>query len=131
MATKKCPNGHQYDSSIYGDNCPFCPSGASEGASSHEPTRVNPVGFGAVAEERPTVPVNNIAPTPAANNNGGRTVIRTANNDSCDANYDGRKMVAVLVSRSINPLGEVFKIYEGRNIIGRGTSCDITIVKMF
>ena len=25
MATKKCPNGHQYDSSIYGDNCPFCP----------------------------------------------------------------------------------------------------------
>ena len=27
MATKKCPNGHQYDSSIYGDNCPFCPSG--------------------------------------------------------------------------------------------------------
>lgn len=24
MATKKCPNGHQYDTSIYGDNCPFC-----------------------------------------------------------------------------------------------------------
>ncbi len=33
MATKKCPNGHQYDSGIYGDNCPFCPE------SSH--TRVN------------------------------------------------------------------------------------------
>ena len=29
MATKKCINGHQYDSSIYGDNCPFCPSSHS------------------------------------------------------------------------------------------------------
>ena len=127
MATKKCPNGHQYDSSIYGDNCPFCPSGASEGASSHEPTRVNPVGFGISAEEKPTVPVvNKVTPSPV-NDNGGRTVIRPANNDANDSTCEGRKMVAVLVSRSINPLGEVFKIYEGRNIIGRGTSCDITI----
>ena len=27
MATKKCPNGHIYDPNVYGDNCPFCPSG--------------------------------------------------------------------------------------------------------
>lgn len=39
MATKKCPNGHQYDSSIYGDNCPFCPQ------SGH--TQVNMPGIGA------------------------------------------------------------------------------------
>lgn len=34
MATKKCINGHLYDPTIYGDNCPFCPS--SNGA-----TKVN------------------------------------------------------------------------------------------
>ncbi len=26
MATKTCPIGHQYDSDIFGDDCPFCPS---------------------------------------------------------------------------------------------------------
>ena len=25
MATKTCKNGHAYDASIYGQNCPFCP----------------------------------------------------------------------------------------------------------
>ena len=24
MATNKCPNGHQYNSNIFGDKCPFC-----------------------------------------------------------------------------------------------------------
>lgn len=27
MPKKVCPNGHIYDSSIYGDECPLCPKG--------------------------------------------------------------------------------------------------------
>ena len=33
----------------------------------------------------------------------------------------------VLVSYSVDPMGEVYKIYEGRNIIGRAPACDIAI----
>lgn len=30
MPKKVCPNGHIYDSSIYGDDCPLCPKGDNE-----------------------------------------------------------------------------------------------------
>ena len=30
MPKKVCPNGHIYDSSIYGDECPLCPKGGEE-----------------------------------------------------------------------------------------------------
>ena len=30
MPKKVCPNGHIYDSSIYGDECPLCPKGGNE-----------------------------------------------------------------------------------------------------
>ena len=124
MATKKCPNGHQYDSSIYGDKCPFCPD------SNH--TRVN---------SGTDVPTVGAAPTVDASYNptqataqytpdipgDGRTVIRPLNAGETGAmNPDGgRKLVGMLVSYSANVAGEVYKIYEGRNIIGRSPSADI------
>lgn len=121
MATKKCPNGHQYDSSIYGDNCPFCPSASSM----H--TVVNDFGGKTkVAEqptsEKPTVPFNGNQ----NNVGGGATVIRRVGGDS-SANVEGRRLVGMLVSYNTNPLGEVFKLYEGRNILGRAADCDIVI----
>jgi pSer/pThr/pTyr-binding forkhead associated (FHA) protein len=39
----------------------------------------------------------------------------------------GRKVVGVLVSYDTNPRGDVFRIYEGRNIIGRDRTCDVCI----
>lgn len=30
MPKKVCPNGHIYDLSIYGDECPLCPKGGEE-----------------------------------------------------------------------------------------------------
>ena len=29
MPKKVCPNGHIYDSSIYGEECPLCPKGGN------------------------------------------------------------------------------------------------------
>jgi len=40
---------------------------------------------------------------------------------------DDRKIVAVLVTYSWKPGGQLFAIREGRNIIGRGSDCDVSI----
>lgn len=39
----------------------------------------------------------------------------------------GRRVVAVLVTYSWKPEGQIFPIREGRNLIGRGEECDIRI----
>lgn len=137
MATKKCPNGHQYDSSIYGDNCPFCPE------SSH--TRVNP-GYGSTQATvappaMPTAGINNnpynqmqetaaTRPMQDFNNQpiaGGHTVIRTLEGPGNPNVEGGRKVVGILITYSTNPAGDVYKIYEGRNMIGRNNTNDIVI----
>lgn len=122
MATKKCPNGHQYDSSIYGDNCPFCPSLEVEGH-----TQVcDDMGGG---ETKATSDWNNsegYKPTMKMDEpGGGHTVIRTVGGGQQNQG-DGRRMVGILVSYSQNSAGEVYKIYEGRTVIGRDHSCDIS-----
>lgn len=121
MATKKCPNGHQYDSSIYGDNCPFCPSGHThvnnDSESETKATMANGIG-GATGATGAMAPMND-------DFGGGHTVIRNLNGTGVSNPDGGRRIVGVLVSYSANPAGEVYKIYEGKNIIGRGNDCDI------
>ncbi len=127
---KKCPNGHQYDANIYGDSCPFCPnptqinSGAPNGGGR---TQINPVNGDPTVlgggTSGATIPINN--PSPAPNGNGGHTVIRPVGG-SGDSSNTGRKVVGVLVSYSVNPCGEVYKLYEGRNTLGRDITNDIS-----
>ena len=86
MATKKCPNGHQYDSSIYGDNCPFCPSQTSAHTVVNNPTE----GKTKVADyptEKPTIPSN----PQGFNAGGGATVIRRVGGDT-STGADGRHL---------------------------------------
>jgi hypothetical protein len=40
---------------------------------------------------------------------------------------EGKKLVGFLVSYSLNPLGEFFPIFEGRNYVGRESSSNICI----
>lgn len=124
MATKKCPNGHQYDSSIYGDNCPFCPSSTSTHTvmnDSSSKTKVTGPTSGP-STEAPTVPFSNNS----SSSNGGATVIRRVNGGE-GSDVSGRRLVGMLVSYDTNPLGEVFKVFEGRNILGRAADCDLVI----
>lgn len=144
MAKVKCSRGHIYDSAIYGDNCPFCPSGTvvndAEGSAKggqHTGTQVNSATGTMVNEDGKTQPVNKNAgvgvdPTiqmgsePYNGGPVGGTVIRPAGGS--DANVpNGRRVVAVLTSYDINPLGEVYKIYEGRNYIGRDITSDVCL----
>lgn len=133
MAKRTCVNGHQYESNIYGDNCPFCPSQESK-------THVNPTSsfsdegghtkvIGEETDLKKTELINdngggiNVPPM-----GGGATVIRRVGDKTGMSPVGGgRRVVGVLVTYSINPLGEVFKIYEGRNVIGRSPAVDIPV----
>lgn len=121
MATKQCTNGHHYDAAIYGDNCPFCPSGNKTKVNS---TKLNSGSTVVVnGSDNPTdvwpVTENKTEPyTPG----GGATVIKTKT-----GNAVGRKLVGLLVSYDQTPNGEVYRIYEGRNVVGRRATCNIPI----
>ena len=125
MATKKCPNGHQYDSSIYGDNCPFCPSADKTKVNQDYMTGktkvVNDPSTGGTTE---TVKING-SEKPMG---GGGTVIRHINPSGATGLAGGnRRIVGILVSYTLNPMGEVYNVYEGKNTIGRAPTCDIPI----
>lgn len=123
MATKKCANGHLYDPAIYGDKCPFCPSPTGS-------TKVNTdfqEGLGTKVlggdEPKPTETIG-INGNDAA---GGATVIRHVGGTATGETgvSENRRLVGLLVSYSANPIGEVYKVYEGRTTIGRDRTCDI------
>jgi hypothetical protein len=121
MAKKQCSRGHIYDSAIYGDNCPFCPSqssGGTTGGNFGEKTELNSEGrtqVGGTQSAVPTIPMDS---------GGGRTIIRPAQGGIASS---GKKLVGLLVTYSTNPNGQVFNIFEGKNFIGRDMPVDICI----
>lgn len=121
MATKKCSNGHQYDSSIYGDKCPFCPENSHTHVNSTSGPTASTMAndWGNTGETGATAPMQEDL-------GGGHTVIRNLNGTGMSNPDGGKKVVGVLVSYSSNPAGEVFKVYEGRTTIGRDQTCDIS-----
>ena len=127
MATKKCKNGHQYDSDIYGDNCPFCPSEHTRNVNDVNVQMRTKVSGDVDVRDAPTIPVsNNVNVQPQ----GGATVIRhisPSGSTELSMSSGNRRLVGLLVSYTTNPLGEVYKIYEGRNIIGRSADVDIPV----
>ncbi|MDE5981208.1 MAG: FHA domain-containing protein [Bacteroidaceae bacterium] len=120
MATKKCPNGHQYDSGIYGDNCPFCPSGHTHVNSGTESETWGTAGNGGMSNETGAT-----IPQPGNMGSGDTTFGYPLNGTDASNSTRDRRVVGILVSFSANEAGEVYKVYEGKNIIGRGNDCDI------
>lgn len=135
MARIKCSKGHVYDSAIYGDNCPFCPSGTGTSVNNNATvgtqgtpgtqangTQVNgSTQVGGTAAAGPTIPMGG-----AAGGNAGGTVIRPAAGGNTGT-PSGKRIVGLLVTYSTNPSGEVFNIYEGRNYVGRDAAADVRI----
>ena len=115
MATKVCKNGHHYDSSIYGDNCPFCPSDSGTRVSDSGETVINGgEEYTAPVDDKKTETYN---PTAGFDDyGGGHTIIRTAGGDD---NSGDRKIIGLLVTYNTKPSGEIFPLYEGRNVVGR------------
>jgi len=55
----------------------------------------------------------------------GGTIIASV--ETSDERKEGKKLVGFLVSYSLNPLGDFFPVFEGRNYIGRDNSSNICI----
>jgi hypothetical protein len=130
MAKKQCSRGHIYDSAIYGDNCPFCPSqdsggetvvaGGTTGGNFGGETQVSSEGRTQIAGTQvpsPTIPMDA---------GGGRTIIRPVGGGG-GIPSTGKKIIGILVTYSTNPNGQVFNIFEGKNFIGRDMPVDICI----
>lgn len=138
MAKRTCSNGHIYDSSIYGDNCPFCPSNGGGGTQLNDigggtvhndgngdgHTHLNDFGSSEVDYVEPTGPT---IPMGEGGQMGGGTKIHHVG-DGTNV-QQGRRLVGFLVSYKANPLGQAFNIYEGRNYVGSAATNDICIPK--
>lgn len=145
MPKKVCPNGHIYNSDIYGDECPICHQVATVTDSYTKPDTdmppFNPTGSAEghthiVAPQQQTSPkpfmVGGNATDPVGETKirkdslagGGKTIIRPAGGQPITK---GRKLVGFLVTYNRNPMGVSYNIYEGKNFIGRDTKCDIHI----
>lgn len=165
MAIVKCPNGHRFDTDIYGNTCPLCnivvgqggtqggnsthlnkptPSSSNmeSGGKSESPhtriggfagnsdprghTVINPhLGEAGNAQKSTSNTVGTVPPARNNSGNGMRTTIRRPNAQG--QMTEGRKLVGFLVCYNRFPNGKAFNIYEGRNYVGRDTSCDISI----
>ncbi|MDR1330712.1 MAG: FHA domain-containing protein [Tannerella sp.] len=136
MAKKTCIRGHIYDSSLYGDKCPHCPSqgtdtvindGRGNTAGIPGKTEVHPEGkthAGGASTNIPTILMGDAQAT--GGNAPGGTVIRPVDGGT-PTPAAGRKLTGLLVTYDATPDGQVFKLYEGRNIIGRDAASTVCI----
>lgn len=135
---KQCPNGHYYQ----GDQCPYCKS--TEMGNSNTSTKTVPFD-----DQSPTLPTDdqigtsnrnapqNIKVYPPRNVSKPRGTVTEFVEEVVSVSEDGskniqivpreRKLVGWLVSYTLHSLGVDFKLYEGRNIIGRDMDCNITV----
>lgn len=150
MATefKQCPNGHYYQ----GDSCPYCKNGNNAGqhnTSLKTEMYANAGMNGGAETSAKTVAFDNsngnsgnsetivagAQQQSSSNNYGNRTVFGdetetyTQNGTKVDGKIyrNTRKLVGWLVTYSHDAMGCDYKIFEGRNNIGRDMDCNITI----
>ncbi|MDR3267444.1 MAG: hypothetical protein LBT83_00020 [Tannerella sp.] len=130
IAKKTCSKGHIYDSAIYGDNCPFCPSMAeidtvvnnSRGSTVDDGAFYGDARDSYVFDERWLVGVRR----------DDKAAMREAYNMAVKYGCrigkitTNRKLVGLLVTSNISP-GDVFNIYEGENTVGCNATSDIYI----
>ena len=144
---KQCPNGHFYS----GVACPYCKtsvnpgvqpsqktqvfvSGGSIDSGEDAPTLVDSINSGGPMKTKvdgqPTHVGNPVRQAPTSN----RTMFGTETEDEDvpavsvnKAPRYGRKLVGWLVTYSHDELGTDYRLYEGRNTIGRDIDCNITV----
>lgn len=146
---KQCPNGHYYQ----GENCPYCKSSNQVGNGASSKTEIFVGGGYGYDYDGSTINVG----SGVSNGDTETIIMDGQTNSAIDVNLPpvhkhtvfgddeeeilgantphsanrtpshGRKLVGWLVTYSFDPLGADYKLYEGRNFIGRDADCNITI----
>ena len=144
---KQCPNGHYYQ----GATCPYCKNGGNVNVGSSTSAKTEVYGGGDSQAPTETMPGQGGGPTKTtvvdpntvvSNSRQPRPSSHTVFGDDYDTGFaspDGsttvaqggyretRKLVGWLVSYTLDAMGADFKLYEGRNVIGRDIDCNICV----
>lgn len=133
--TKTCVNGHNYDALL--NECPYCPSEdiktymSGNNTAGQDTYKTSPNLY-TPNEEKTIIDTSapTIKPSVRSNMDNDKTIISSPNSSpsvtpSSDANK--RKLVGWLVTFDMDECGTDFKLYEGRNRIGRKSENDIVL----
>ena len=128
---KQCEKNHFYKENL--DECPYCPKGNPSEPSGNAPTAIlnnnednstKTVVFGDQKPENVNPPKKDFDPT--------RTIVTPSkssdDSESEDLQISKRKLRGWLVTFDIEEFGTDYKIFEGRNLIGKKSTCDITVL---
>ena len=123
----KCANGHYYKEELA--SCPYCQSGnkPTELIDHKGKTQLHTE----IKEENKTrIVIPKITPEQSNNRTvfGKEVVDEIEGKKVVKTDYrNERKLVGWIVTYSFNEMGADFRLYEGRNIIGRDFDCNITV----
>lgn len=142
--TISCPNGHLFDGNIHGRICPICNvlcpqpeenpaqsqaraeeaeanlhAAASGEGSSEDPTQI----MGTMGKVKPAGSAEE--KTEIVHPHNGSQAPETAAEGGSEHAGSQRRLVGMLISYSGNSMGSIYRITEGRNVVGRGKECDI------
>ncbi len=128
---KQCEKNHFYKEDL--DECPYCPKGtvAEESGTvktailDNEDNSTKTVVFGNQKSENVDSLKKDFDPT--------RTIVTPSKSSEDSAKSDEvqiskRKLRGWLVTFDIEEFGTDYKIFEGRNLIGKKSTCDITVL---
>ena len=130
----RCPKGHYYKAAEF-DECPFCKAAETFGSAgeAEKPLSGETVPLSDDGATRLSAP---LPPAGGAEHAASATVLidHSVQKDPESGAFQViedtrgfRRMVGWLVSYTINEMGVDFKLFEGRNMIGRDPSCAVCI----
>lgn len=136
MTLVKCPNGHYYDASRFGNNCPHCGMSAGENINGDQTTvPLNVTGLS--NSSTVTEPLNSPAASPVAapvtapakadvTIDNDKTLPVTA--DMLDGMMERPAPVVgwLVCTEGVNK-GTDYRLHQGRNFIGRAAEMDVCI----
>lgn len=132
MTLVKCPNGHFYDSSRFGSNCPFCSGSGQTSDNGGQPTMpINPgdIPGGPAAVTEPLTQAGTQATVEPTTLSSVQDNEKTRPVSSDILQETQRKpVVGWLVCVAGNNKGRDYCLHQGRNFIGRSAEMDICIV---
>ena len=128
--TSTCTKGHFYPATL--NSCPFCENATPSPIAGHndqDDGRTRPVYTGTQPSQSdantPTTRRVDLPETPAQVE--GATILHSAGANTSGAAANRRRLEGWLVSFTLDASGVDFKLYEGKNAIGRDSDCAVRL----